>query len=43
MEGFAQDSRYLYFLLEFVAGGELFTYLRNVGKLETEHATQYAA
>lgn len=35
MEGYAQDSRYLYFLLEFVAGGELFTYLRSVGKLES--------
>lgn len=43
MEGFAQDQRYLYFMLEFVAGGELFTYLRGVGKLDTEHAACYAA
>lgn len=33
MEGFTQDSKYLYFALEFVAGGELFTYLRGIGKL----------
>lgn len=26
-----------------MAGGELFTYLRTVGKLETEHAASYAA
>lgn len=38
MEGFCQDQRYLYFVLEFVSGGELFTYLRNVGSLATEHA-----
>lgn len=29
MEGFAQDARYLYILLEYVPGGELLTYLRN--------------
>lgn len=33
LKGFAQDSRYLYFLLDFIAGGELFTYLRTEGKL----------
>lgn len=41
--GYTQDERYLYFLLEFVQGGELFTYLRNIGKLEPEHARMYAA
>jgi len=38
MEGFAQDERYLYLVLEFVPGGELFTYLRGVGRLEPPHA-----
>jgi len=27
--------------LEFIAGGELFTYLRNIGRLETSHACFY--
>jgi len=43
MEGFCQDARYLYLILEFVSGGELFTYLRSVGRLETNHACFYAA
>ena len=38
MDGFCQDSRLLYLVLEFVSGGELFTYLRSVGRLETNHA-----
>ncbi len=25
-------------MLEFVSGGELFTYLRSIGRLETAHA-----
>ena len=29
--------------MEFVSGGELFTYLRSVGRLETSHACMYAA
>lgn len=37
-DGFCQDSRYLYLILEFISGGELFTYLRSVGRLETDHA-----
>ena len=28
-EGLAQDSRYLYLVLELINGGELFTYLRS--------------
>ena len=40
--GYTQDERYLYFALEFVQGGELFTYLRNIGKLEIAHARLYA-
>jgi len=43
MEGFAQDERYLYLVLEFVPGGELFTYLRGVGRLEPPHAVLYGA
>lgn len=38
MEGFCQDAKYLYFVLEFVSGGELFTYLRGVGSLANDHA-----
>lgn len=30
MEGITQDERYLYIVLEYVSGGELFTYLRTV-------------
>lgn len=41
MEGFSQDSRYLYMLLEFVPGGELFTYLRTVGMLDATHAAYF--
>jgi protein kinase A len=37
-KGIAQDSRYLYFLMQYIPGGELFTYLRTEGKLATEHA-----
>jgi serine/threonine protein kinase len=31
-EGFTQDEKYLYLGLELVNGGELFTYLRGVGR-----------
>lgn len=41
--GFTQDERYLYLGLDFVPGGELFTYLRNVGRLESQHARLYGA
>jgi len=30
-------------ILEFISGGELFTYLRSVGRLETSHACFYAS
>jgi len=43
MHGFCQDERYLYFLLEYVPGGELFTYLRNVSILEPDEARFYSA
>jgi protein kinase A len=38
MVGFTQDERYLYFVLDYIQGGELFTYLRNKGKLENNEA-----
>lgn len=41
-EGFAQDSRYLYLVLELVNGGELFTYLRSVENFPTEQCRFYA-
>jgi len=43
MHGYTQDNRYLYIVLEYVSGGELFTYLRGVGRLESDHARLYAA
>ncbi|CAG9335692.1 unnamed protein product [Blepharisma stoltei] len=41
--GYTQDDRYLYLALDYVPGGELFSYLRNVGKLENDHCRLYAA
>ena len=38
-----QDSRYIYFLLELLQGGELFTYLRNSVKISEPCARFYAA
>jgi protein kinase A len=40
---FTQDNRCLYFCLELVQGGELFSYLRTVGKLASVHTQVYAA
>ena len=37
-DGFTQDEKYLYLSLELINGGELFTYLRSVGRLESSHA-----
>ena len=41
--GYTQDSRYLYIALEYIAGGELFTYLRGVGKLDSNHSRYFAS
>lgn len=38
MIGFTQDERFLYLVLEYIQGGELFTYLRNKGKFENNEA-----
>jgi protein kinase A len=43
MKGITQNEQYLYILLEYVQGGELFTYLRTVQSLKNEEAVFYAA
>eukprot|EP00357_Protocruzia_adherens_P033677 CAMPEP_0115009886 /NCGR_PEP_ID=MMETSP0216-20121206/22939_1 /TAXON_ID=223996 /ORGANISM="Protocruzia adherens, Strain Boccale" /LENGTH=317 /DNA_ID=CAMNT_0002377899 /DNA_START=34 /DNA_END=984 /DNA_ORIENTATION=- len=43
LEGIFQDERYLYLVMDYIQGGELFTYLRGIGKLETLHARFYSA
>ena len=40
--GFTQDERYIYIVLEFVNGGELFTYLRSTVKFPIDQAIFYA-
>ena len=40
-EGLAQDSRYLYLVLELINGGELFTYLRSVESLPTDQSRYF--
>lgn len=42
MEGITQDERYLYIVLEYVPGGELFTYLRTVKNFKSGDARFYA-
>jgi protein kinase A len=37
-DGFTQDEKYIYVVLELVNGGELFTYLRGVGKFPVDQA-----
>ena len=39
--GFTQDERNLYLVLELINGGELFTYLRGVGRLPIDQARIY--
>mmetsp|Transcript_4826 Transcript_4826/g.4899 ORF Transcript_4826/g.4899 Transcript_4826/m.4899 type:complete len:692 (+) Transcript_4826:65-2140(+) len=38
-----QDNKYIYFILELLQGGELFTHLRSRGKLSEQTARFYAA
>jgi serine/threonine protein kinase len=37
-DGFTQDEKLIYLSLELVNGGELFTYLRGVGKFQIDQA-----
>ncbi len=37
-EGFSQDDKYLYLSLELVNGGELFTYLRGIGRFTVDQS-----
>lgn len=41
--GFTQDCQYLYYLLEFIPGGELFSLLRDETKFPVEKAAFYSA
>jgi serine/threonine protein kinase len=41
--GVTQDEKYMYLALEFINGGELFTYLRGIGKLDVEQTILYSA
>jgi len=43
MHGLAQDERYLYIFLDYIAGGELFNYLRSIGNLNNDEAKFYGA
>ena len=42
-DGFTQDDKYLYLALECINGGELFTYLRGVGRFPVDQARVYIA
>jgi serine/threonine protein kinase len=37
-DGICQDDKYLYLSLELVNGGELFTYLRGIGRFHVEQS-----
>ena len=41
--GTFQDQRYLYFLLEYACGGELFTRMKKMGTFPVSHSQFYAA
>ena len=43
MEGISQDDKFLYIGMEFVSGGELFTYLRIQESFSVEQTSFYAA
>ncbi len=36
MEGMTQNKKYIFLAMEFVAGGELFTYLRSIGRFPSK-------
>lgn len=41
--GFTQNPSYLYFAMEFVAGGDLFTYLRKIGHFDNNQSMLFGA
>lgn len=43
MKYFFKDNVYLYFILPFIAGGEMFSHLRKMGKFEESSSKFYAA
>jgi protein kinase A len=43
LKGFYQDPSYLYFGMEFVPGGDLFTYLRRIGRFNSNQSMLYAS
>lgn len=43
MDGFTQDDKHLYLVIEFVRGGEMFTYLRGIGKFDAKQAQFYSS
>lgn len=43
MHGIAQDSRYLFMVMELVNGGELFTYLRGIRCFPMRQTIFYAS
>lgn len=43
MKGVAQDNKYFYIVMEFVRGGELFSYLRSSGSFSSPTICFYAA
>lgn len=43
LSGSFQDIKYLYMVLEYVAGGELFTHLRRAGRFDSETSKFYAS
>lgn len=43
LHGTFQDDRYVYFVMEYVIGGEFFTHLRRAGHFNNETTRFYAA